>query len=478
MAHIADELGRRRPDIPWLIVESRGTKEHLGECGLDLAAHGNIQVMTHTTDPQRFWGLTRIALLPSLWWENQPLVAVEAMINGIRVVGSDRGGIPETVGDGGLILPLHERLTPATRIVPEADEVEHWVEAVIRLWDDREFYQGLSSRALREAERWRPERLRPLYAEFFRNVRQQPGAAVIAVPRGTVQGGDTAPGVNGVAGPIACYSAVPMSFAVCVSDDSVLKANLLASPCIAGRGSPHEVILIHKAPSAAAGLAMGLLKAKHERVVCVHQDVYLPRGWDGCVAEQLREAEQRFGPIGVAGVYGVGEVIWPVAGTLPLAAKRSGWVVDRGRTLCDGPELPARVLTLDELLLVVRRDTPLRFDPALGFHLYGADICLQAAEHGLAVVALGALCHHNSRSIGLPEAFFASAEVFALKWSHRLPVATPCVIIDRGSRVHVLGNAAPGPQSIAYALSSHGQGRIGTRISKNFGEVMPAGYAG
>jgi hypothetical protein len=123
--------------------------------------------------------------------------------------------------------------------------------------------------------------------------------------------------------------------------------------------------------------------------------------------------------------------------------------------LRDGPELPARVATLDELLLVVRRDSPLRFDPALGFHLYGADICLQAAERGLAVVAIGALCHHNSRSIGLPAAFYRSAEVFAGKWSHRLPVATPCVIIGRGGAVHLLGNATTnGPSSIAYALPS------------------------
>jgi hypothetical protein len=41
------------------------------------------------------------------------------------------------------------------------------------------------------------------------------------------------------------------------------------------------------------------------------------------------------------------------------------------------------------------RDTPLRFDPALGFHLGGADIRLQARERGLAVVVLGALCHHS-----------------------------------------------------------------------------------
>ena len=73
------------------------------------------------------------------------------------------------------------------------------------------------------------------------------------------------------------------------------------------------------------------------------------------------------------------------------------------------------------------------------------------ASAGLAVVALGALCHHNSRSVGLPEAFFASAEVFARKWSHRLPVATPCAVIDHGGKVHVLGNATDGAGSIAYA---------------------------
>ena len=200
---------------------------------------------------------------------------------------------------------------------------------------------------------------------------------------------------------------------------------------------------------------MGLMRAKHQYVVCMHQDVYLPEGWDRRLAGQIKEAERRFGPIGVAGVYGVGEVIRPTDLTQPLAAERVGWVVDRGRLLRDGPELPAPVVTLDELLLVVRRDSGLRFDPALGFHLYGADICLQARERGLAVVALGAPCHHNSRSAGLPETFYQSAGVFARKWSHRLPVATPCVIIDRGGAVHTLGNATAGTRSMAYALANH-----------------------
>jgi hypothetical protein len=103
------------------------------------------------------------------------------------------------------------------------------------------------------------------------------------------------------------------------------------------------------------------------------------------------------------------------------------------------------------LLLIVRRDTPLRFDTALGFHLYGADLCLQAHERGLAVVALGAPCHHNSPHFGLPEAFFASAEVFARKWDHWLPIATPCVIFDRGGRIHGLGDADNRHGSVAWA---------------------------
>ncbi len=114
------------------------------------------------------------------------------------------------------------------------------------------------------------------------------------------------------------------------------------------------------------------------------------RAGTACWPLSFDETERRFGPIGVAGVYGVGDVVVPDELTQPLGAERIGWVVDRGRELRDGPELPARVATLDELLVVVWRDAGLRFDPALGFHFYGADLCLQARERGLAVVAVGA----------------------------------------------------------------------------------------
>ena len=173
-ARIAEELGRRRPDIPLLVVEGRGNEETLAACGLDLRVHGNVFLMAHTADPRRFWSKTRVCLLPSLWWENQPLVAVEALSNGIPVIASDRGGLPETLGDAGIVLPLPDRLTPATRTLPTAEEVAPWVEAIVRLWDDPGLADEHRRRAREEAKRWDPEILEPQYVRFFSEIRPGP----------------------------------------------------------------------------------------------------------------------------------------------------------------------------------------------------------------------------------------------------------------------------------------------------------------
>jgi hypothetical protein len=95
-----------------------------------------------------------------------------------------------------------------------------------------------------------------------------------------------------------------ISFASCMSDDKLIQHNLLASPCLDPR-LDHQVMGVKNCPSAADGLKLGLGRSEREFVVCVHQDVYLPDGWDRCLLQQLQEAERRFGPIGVAGVYGV-----------------------------------------------------------------------------------------------------------------------------------------------------------------------------
>ena len=170
-ARIADELGRRRPDIPLLVVEGRGSERILVNCGLDLRSHGNVNMVDHVPDVRDVWGLTKICLMPSVWWESQGLVAIEAMINGIPVLGADRGALPETLGDGGIVLPIPPRLTPATSELPTAAEVEPWVKAIIGLWDDPAWYAEQGRRALAETARWTPEVLEPRYTRFFDEVR-------------------------------------------------------------------------------------------------------------------------------------------------------------------------------------------------------------------------------------------------------------------------------------------------------------------
>lgn len=169
-ARIADELGKRRPDIPILVVEGRSTERTLVDCGIDLRVHGNVFLMGTTADPRAFWSVTKICLMPSLWWENQPLVAIEAMVNGIPTIGSDRGGLPETLGGSGMTLSLPAELTPESRTLASVAAVSPWVEAIIALWDDPLGYRDLSERALHEIQRWHPQKLEPLYLDFFNQI--------------------------------------------------------------------------------------------------------------------------------------------------------------------------------------------------------------------------------------------------------------------------------------------------------------------
>ncbi|MCR4415250.1 MAG: glycosyltransferase [Thermoguttaceae bacterium] len=184
-ARMAEQIARRRPDIPILVIDSRGRGKALEQTGVDLSWAKNLYSMANTPDPRRFYAVTKILVMPSLWNESFGLVAAEAMLNGIPVIASNRGALPETVGEGGLLLDIPARYTPSTREVPAAEEVEPWVAAILRLWDDAEYYARQSAAALAWSARWRPEVLRPLYESFFRNVHPQPGPPLALRSGGT-----------------------------------------------------------------------------------------------------------------------------------------------------------------------------------------------------------------------------------------------------------------------------------------------------
>jgi hypothetical protein len=64
------------------------------------------------------------------------------------------------------------------------EEVEPWVETIVRLWDDPAYYDRWSRAARDRAQLWRPDRLAPLYRDFFGNLVPQPSPPV--VPKGSI----------------------------------------------------------------------------------------------------------------------------------------------------------------------------------------------------------------------------------------------------------------------------------------------------
>ena len=104
----------------------------------------------------------------------------------------------------------------------------------------------------------------------------------------------------------------------------------MASPCL-GSGSPHEVIASGARPAPPTALNSGLERAGTGWSFASIRTSTYPRVGTGCSSEQYRQAEERFGPIGVAGVYGVGDVIATARRRARPTVERVGWVVDRDR---------------------------------------------------------------------------------------------------------------------------------------------------
>lgn len=50
-----------------------------------------------------------LVLVPSLWWESSSRVIVEAMINSIPIIATNRGGISETLGKCGFLINLNSK---------------------------------------------------------------------------------------------------------------------------------------------------------------------------------------------------------------------------------------------------------------------------------------------------------------------------------------------------------------------------------
>jgi hypothetical protein len=208
-----------------------------------------------------------------------------------------------------------------------------------------------------------------------------------------------------------------------VNDEDLLTSCLLRSP---DADAATEIMLQRGYANAADAYNAAIAAAKTDLVVFVHQDVYLPAGWIEGVLRELEFISAHDPLWGVVGVWGERGGCAEPAGHV----YDGGWRQVLGSKFRGGVE----VESLDELVLILRRSTGLRFDPTVpGFHMYGTDICQEARRRGRRCYAIAAFCIHNTRQHGmLPWQFWKAYLVMRKKWRAQLPIRTSCTRITRG----------------------------------------------
>ena len=173
------------------------------------------------------------------------------------------------------------------------------------------------------------------------------------------------------------------------------------------------------------GLNALLNAARAPIVILCHQDVRLLSDGRKSLDQRLAELKRR-------------DPNWALAGNAGgVAAGRLALCISdpHGSNQRVG-HLPERVTSLDENFIVVRRDARIGFSNDLtGFHFYGADICLHAAQMGYSAYVID--FHLQHLSLGNKDTSFAVAEkAFQAKWSRAL---TPRWVQTTCSLIHLSG---------------------------------------
>jgi glycosyltransferase involved in cell wall biosynthesis len=134
------DLAAARPDVKFLFVVNRKGFERRGSNQPPWHHLRNVKLIGPVRDMRRVYGCAKLVLAPSQWLETWGRMATEAHFSGIPVLASNRGGLPEAVGPGGICLPADAPFPV-------------WLEAFSAIWDDPIHYQQLCGAALEYSQR-------------------------------------------------------------------------------------------------------------------------------------------------------------------------------------------------------------------------------------------------------------------------------------------------------------------------------------
>ncbi|MGW3385610.1 glycosyltransferase [Streptomyces cinereoruber] len=98
-AELLHQLIRLMPEQLFTLVEG------WWDTSADFAAYPNVLYVPRVYDMELLYRSHRLLLVPSTVEDAFPRVIVEAALHGVPTIGTNRGGIPEAIGDTGIVLP-------------------------------------------------------------------------------------------------------------------------------------------------------------------------------------------------------------------------------------------------------------------------------------------------------------------------------------------------------------------------------------
>jgi glycosyltransferase involved in cell wall biosynthesis len=127
-ADIVLDLAKALPQVPFRIFANQGSRMPVNDILFDRAkALPNVTLSAPQRSGGQVYARTRVVLAPSRWEETWGRMATEAHVNDIPVLASNRGGLPESVGRGGLCLPVDA-------------PIEVWRDALQTMFEDATAY--------------------------------------------------------------------------------------------------------------------------------------------------------------------------------------------------------------------------------------------------------------------------------------------------------------------------------------------------
>jgi len=112
--------------------------QELREASLEIKKHIHFTGYVPHKEIPKYYAYADVFVCPSVWQEPFPLVILEAMACGIPIIASDRGGIPEAIGNAGLLI--------------NPEDTEQLADAIIQVLESPTLADNLGRKARKRVE--------------------------------------------------------------------------------------------------------------------------------------------------------------------------------------------------------------------------------------------------------------------------------------------------------------------------------------